>query len=122
MRATVPKFLCALPPSIRPAWALRQSQLLAPAPRGNLVCLEFPTYKDPSTRGPPFGVTPETYVEHLRHPGESIAYDENGYVKKSHSGKVNPMALERVAHWQPQRTHEIGKGTDSISVWRHQQA
>lgn len=121
-RAAKFKFLCALPPFIRPAWALRQSQLLAPAPHGNLICLEFPTYKDPSTLGPPFGLTPETYVEHLSHPGESIPYDENGYVKRSGPGKGNPMALERIAHWQPQRTHEVGKGTDSISVWRHQQA
>lgn len=104
---------------MRPAWALRQSQLLAPAPYGNLLCLEFPTYKDPLTKGPPFGLTPETYVEHLTHPGETLSYNEKGHVENSVPGKVSSMALVRIAHWQPERTHEIGKGTDWISVWRH---
>lgn len=40
---------------MRPAWALRYTQLLAKD--GRLVCLEFPTYKAPSTGGPPFGLT-----------------------------------------------------------------
>ncbi|KAA6414026.1 MAG: thiol methyltransferase [Lasallia pustulata] len=80
------------------------SQLLAPAPAANLICLEFPTYKDPSLGGPPFGLSPAVYVEHLSHPGEELP----------------PGGLERVAHWQPERTHEIGKGTDWVSVWRHQ--
>ncbi len=37
-------FLCALPPSLRPRWAARMSELLAPD--GTLICLEwvaFPT-------------------------------------------------------------------------------
>jgi hypothetical protein len=103
---------------MRPAWALRQSQLLAP--HGKLICLEFPTYKDPLTGGPPFGLTPETYVQHLGHPGETVPYDEHGHVESSVPREINSTALVRVAHWQPERTHEIGKGTDWISVWRHQ--
>lgn len=111
--------MCALPPSVRPLWASRQTQLLMPAPHGNLFCLEFPTYKDPSTKGPPFGVSPETYFEHLSHPGKAIPYDDHGNVAPSTPENVDPEGLERVAHWQPERTHPVGKGTDWISIWRH---
>lgn len=111
--------MCALPPSLRPAWAKRYSQLLGPAPASNLVCLEFPTYKAPSTGGPPWGVTPDVYVEHLSHPGEELAYDDDGRIKANPLRRASEGGLERVAHWQPERTHEIGKGTDWMSVWRH---
>ncbi len=102
---------------MRPAWALRTSQLLAPD--GRLICLEFPTYKVPSTAGPPWGVTPATYVEHLKRPGEKIPYNEEGYVVEETEQPPNEHALERIAHWQPARTHEVGKGTDRVSIWRH---
>ena len=104
---------------MRPSWALRHTQLLAPAPDGNLICLEFPTYKDPLTNGPPFGVRPETYVEHLSHPGENVPYNENGHAKENVLEKANPEALERISHWQPKRSHPVGQGTDWISIWRH---
>lgn len=113
------KFLCALPPSLRPLWALRQSQLLAHEPSGYLLCIEFPTYKDPLTKGPPFGLRPEVYVEHLSHPGKEIPYDDKGHVKEGTIGNPSQEGLERIAHWQPVRTHEIGKGTDWCSIWRH---
>ncbi|KAL8760689.1 MAG: hypothetical protein Q9184_003136 [Pyrenodesmia sp. 2 TL-2023] len=112
-------FFCALNPEMRPAWAQRTSQLLSRKPPGHLICLEFPTYKDPSTGGPPFGLTPETYLEHLSHPGKELPYDESGHVKVESSGRSDPEGLERIDHWQPERTHAIGKGTDWISVWRH---
>lgn len=104
---------------MRPTWALRQSQLLAAAPHGLLLCVEFPTYKDPQTGGPPFGLRPETYVEHLSHPGVKLPYDDKGFVEENAIREPTPGVLERIAHWQPERTHEIGKGTDWISVWRH---
>ncbi|KAI9881484.1 MAG: hypothetical protein M1830_000047 [Pleopsidium flavum] len=111
-------FLCALPPSMRPAWSLRYSQLLAASPAGNLICLEFPTYKPPSTGGPPFGLTSKVYVEHLSHPGEDLPYDGEGNIKADILRRASKGGLERVAHWQPKRTHEIGKGTDWVSIWR----
>ncbi|KAI9711352.1 MAG: hypothetical protein M1812_007201 [Candelaria pacifica] len=112
-------FLCALPPSMRPAWALRTAQLLALSLHSNLICLEFPTYKAPSTGGPPFGLSPSVYTEHLSHPGKEIPYDEDGNVREDAPGGTREGGLERVAHWQPERTHEIGKGTDWVSIWRH---
>ena len=104
---------------MRPAWSVRMSQLLAPSPGGNLICVEFPTYKDPLSGGPPWALPSNVYLEHLSHPGEELAYDEGGHIRQDVLRRASPDGLERVAHWQPERTHEIGKGTDWISVWRH---
>ncbi|KAJ9658056.1 hypothetical protein H2201_007951 [Coniosporium apollinis] len=112
-------FLSALPPSLRPAWAARMSQLLAPS--GVLICVEFPTYKPPSTGGPPWALPPAVYEAHLSRPGEEVAYNDEGYVdqKPGWNEPSNAAALVRIAHWQPERTHEVGKGTDWVSIWRH---
>ncbi|KAK4692633.1 hypothetical protein P7C71_g4612, partial [Lecanoromycetidae sp. Uapishka_2] len=116
-------FLCALPPSFRPDWALRMSQLLAVD--GNLICIEFPTTKDPKIGGPPHALPPPVYTEHLAHPGQGLAYDDDtGHIKEGVAGPNRPTALKRVAHWQPERTHAIGKDADGnvmdwVSVWRH---
>ncbi|KAH0542311.1 hypothetical protein FGG08_003248 [Glutinoglossum americanum] len=113
-------FLSALPPSTRPAWSLRYSQLLSSSTSGCLICIEYPTYKDPATRGPPFGLPPKVYLGHLSHPGEELPYDEEGSLLENQIvGTGSTASLERIAHWQPERTHEIGKGTDWVSVWRH---
>ncbi|MCJ1371224.1 hypothetical protein MMC20_002439 [Loxospora ochrophaea] len=112
-------FLSALPPALRPLWSLRHSQLLNSEPSSNLICIEFPTYKEPSAGGPPFACPPKAYLEHLSHPGEAPSYDDNGHVKENILRRPSLGGLERVAHWQPERTHEIGKGTDWISIWRH---
>ena len=106
-----------MPPEMRPVWAVRMSQLLSA--NGRLICVEFPTYKDPSTGGPPWGVNPSVYMGHLSKPGEKVEYDNDGYVVKEDSTTHNDKALFRVAHWQPQRTHEVGKGTDWVSLWAH---
>lgn len=42
-------FLCALPPSLRPKWAARMSELLSPG--GTLIAMEFPIGKDPKLGG-----------------------------------------------------------------------
>lgn len=110
-------FLCALPPEARPSWASRQSQLLSEDADAKLICLEFPMFKDPSTGGPPFGMRPETYVAHLSRPGEKLPYTEQGYPTPP-SGS-NDAALQRVDHWQPERTHAVGQGSDWVSIWKH---
>lgn len=86
---------------------------------GALICLEFPSKKDPKLAGPPWALPPEVYLAHLSHPGEDISYGEDGYVKDVSDQSRSPGALERFAHFQPTRTHEIGQGQDWISVWRH---
>ncbi|KAI4203032.1 MAG: hypothetical protein LQ346_001879 [Caloplaca aetnensis] len=56
---------------------------------------------------------------HLAHPGRELPYDDSGHVKVESSERSDPEGLERIDHWQPERTHAIGKDTDWISVWRH---
>ncbi|EFQ97922.1 hypothetical protein MGYG_00959 [Nannizzia gypsea CBS 118893] len=117
-------FFCALNPILRPEWALRHSQLLAQSPRGHLICLEFPTMKDPTLGGPPFASTPEAYLEHLSNPGEEIPYDDKGNVQVGLANKAGGNGLIRIAHWHPERTHEIGKDSDGtvrdwVAIWRH---
>ncbi|GAD95594.1 thiol methyltransferase [Paecilomyces variotii No. 5] len=116
-------FFCALNPSMRPKWALRHTQLLAPAPRGNLICLEFPTHKDPLAPGPPFAAPSDAYMEHLSYPGEEIPYDDKGRIKANLLRPANDNGMERVSFWQPERTHDKGKDAtgevrDRVSVWR----
>ncbi|KAF2435499.1 S-adenosyl-L-methionine-dependent methyltransferase [Tothia fuscella] len=109
-------FLCALEPSFRPKWSHQMSRLLSPT--GKLICLEFPTYKDPSTGGPPFALPPQVYEMLLPYPGEALKYGKDGHVVVEER-QLNKKGLKRIAHWQPERTHEVGKGTDWIGVWQH---
>ena len=62
-------------------------------------------------------------MEHLSHPGEEIQYDAAGLVKQDPLRPPSKLGLERVAHWQPQRTHENGQEKngvihDRVSIWR----
>ena len=93
------------------------SSLLSPT--GRLICLEFPTYKPPSAGGPPWALPPVVYEEILTRPGEEIQYDKEGNVVVQTPVKDNTKALVRTAHWQPERTHEVGKGTDWVGIWKH---
>ncbi len=99
------------------------SQLLSET--GQLICIEFPSNKDPKLGGPPYSLPPPVYLEHLSHPGEVLPYDgESGHVVVGSSTAENAAAVKRIAHWQPTRTHEIGtdpdgKVLDWISVWQH---
>lgn len=96
------------------------AQLLAPD--GRLVCLEFPTYKPPSTGGPPWAVRPNEYVAYLSKPGQKVQYDSEGLIVgvNEENPDRDSLGLVRTAHWKPARTHEIGKDTDWMSVWTHQ--
>jgi hypothetical protein len=100
------------------------SQLLRPGRQSNLICLEFPTYKSLSSGGPPFGSSPDAYMAHLSYPSEQIAYDEQGHVQLNALHGASEGGLVRVAHWQPKRTHEVGKDEngnvrDFVAIWRH---
>ncbi|KAL4987122.1 S-adenosyl-L-methionine-dependent methyltransferase [Aspergillus falconensis] len=90
-------FLCALHPAQRTRWAERMAELLRPG--GMLVCLEFPMYKDPTLPGPPWGVNGVHW--------ELLAGGDAG------QGEFN-----RRAYVQPERTFEVGRGTDMISVYQ----
>lgn len=124
-------FLCALPRELRPAWAKRMSELLAPD--GFLVCLEWPLQKSPKEGGPPHGLSAELYEELLRKPGQEVEYDDDdddgeGYVVVSAGDSTTggdgggdgraKNALVRLERYRPSRTHEAGKDSDFISIWK----
>lgn len=126
-------FLCALPRELRPAWAKRMSELLAPD--GFLICLEWPLQKSPKEGGPPHGLSAELYEELLRKPGQEVEYDDDdddgeGYVVVSAGGSTTSggggggddgrakNALVRLERYRPSRTHEAGKDSDYISIWK----
>ncbi|KAL4974160.1 S-adenosyl-L-methionine-dependent methyltransferase [Aspergillus desertorum] len=116
-------FFCALPRSLRPAWALRHTQLLAPWPQGYLICLEFPRHKDPLQPGPPYSSPSEAYMEHLSRPGEDIEYDTKGRCRSDPLRQPSELGLDRVAHWQPAKTHDFGMSQegevlDRVSIGR----
>lgn len=96
------------------------TQLLAP--QGILVCLEFPTHKPPKSGGPPWSLPSIVYEELFKRPGDELIYDEEGKVTRKDEGDSD-KALDRVAYWQPARTHQVGiiKGEvkDRVSVWKH---
>jgi len=107
---------------MRADWSRRYNQLLAPT--GRLVCLEFPTYKPTSSGGPPWALPPVVYQAHLPRPGKTLEYDDQGAIVESKLGEPLKDGLERIAHFQPQKTHEVGydaegKVTDWLSVWAH---
>lgn len=127
-------FLCALPRELRPTWAKRMSELLAPD--GFLVCLEWPLQKSPKEGGPPHGLSAELYEELLRKPGQEVEYDDDndddgeGYVVVSAEDSTTSggggggddgrakNALVRLERYRPSRTHEAGKDSDYISIWK----
>ena len=86
---------------------------------GCLICVEFPSKKDPKIGGPPYALPPPVYVQHLGHPGQYVPYQVNGHVEEESGLPSDPAGLRRIAHFQPERTHEIGKGQDWVSIWQH---
>ncbi|CAG8979066.1 hypothetical protein HYALB_00000195 [Hymenoscyphus albidus] len=118
-------FLSALPPSLRAGWSARFKELLAP--QGKIICVEFPTYKPHSTGGPPWALPPKVYLGHLSRPGQELPYDEETGLLESELKEPGKDRLERLEHFPPKRTHQIGynadgKVTDWVSVWAHPNA
>ncbi|KFY40016.1 hypothetical protein V494_03709 [Pseudogymnoascus sp. VKM F-4513 (FW-928)] len=112
--AAVEAFFCALNPKLRPKWALRHTELLASLPAGNLISLESPRHKSPLAPGPPFACPSEAYMEHLIHPGKKISYNDKGLVDADPLRETSNAGLERVAYWQPERTHTVGKDKGGV--------
>jgi hypothetical protein len=110
-------FLCAIPSELRPQWSKRMSELLAPD--GSLICLESPLAKPPNAGGPPHGLSSELYAQLFKQPGKDVSYAEDGYVASDERSLDHASGLVRVAHWSPARTHQVGKGTDMMSIWKH---
>ena len=116
------KFLCALPPELRPKWSRAMARNLAP--NGRLVCLEFPTTKPTDSGGPPFALPRAVYDALLGRPGQEIPYDKKEAVDLERLSPETHDALERLAHIIPRRSHtdgydENGNMVDRLSVWIH---
>lgn len=63
-------------------------------------------------------------MAHLPRPGKDLPYKEDGDLLESAIGEPIKGGLQRIEHFQPKRTHEIGYAedgtvTDWISVWSH---
>jgi hypothetical protein len=115
------QFLSALPISFRPAWSGLLSQLLSPT--GVLVCVEWPSTKDPTAGGPPWPLPPYVYSAHLPRPGQKLAYSKGGVLIEEELGSEARDGLQRIAHFHPKKTHDAGitngSVTDYIGVWKH---
>lgn len=114
-------FFCALPPVLRHRWAASVQRLLKPG--GHLVCVEFPLTKPIDAGGPPWALRENIYSLHLKYPGIELAYDEHYNLleeKSEEVGKLHSKApgLVRVDRWKAEKTHDIGKGKDWVSIWQ----
>ena len=88
------------------------------------MCLEFPTYKPSSLGGPPWAAPPKVYTAHLPRPGEELPYGEDESLLEDKLGPPSKSGLQRIEHFTPKRTHEIGYNeegeiTDRVGVWAH---
>jgi hypothetical protein len=103
------QFLCALHPARRRDWSSRMASLLKKG--GLLVCLEFPMYKDPKLPGPPWGLK-GVHWDLLSRGGDGLAAGDAGEESGSSNGQFT-----RELYIKPERTYEMGKGTDMLSVY-----
>jgi hypothetical protein len=89
------------------------SELLAPS--GVLVCLEFPSYKDLRLPGPPWGLREGIYWNLLVAGGNGMIEDEE--TAKSATQVTAGGAFKRLQYIKPERSYEVAKGTDMLSIW-----
>ncbi|CAN6674995.1 hypothetical protein TRVA0_077S00166 [Trichomonascus vanleenenianus] len=101
-------FLCALHPTLRVKWLASMTNFLADD--GLLVCLEFPMYKDLSAEGPPWGLN-GVHWDLLASGRDGILHTRKE-ADESENGR-----FKRIVYFKPERTHEMGQGTDMLSVW-----
>ncbi|KAE8359570.1 hypothetical protein BDV27DRAFT_149480 [Aspergillus caelatus] len=103
-------FLCALHPQMRPQWAARISQVVAPD--GILVCLEFPMYKDPTQPGPPWGLN-GVHWDLLARGGDGIK--NIGEEAEVDQVQQLPGQFRRLQYRKPARSYEAGRGADMLN-------
>ena len=83
------------------------ADLLAPA--GQLVCLEFPLWKDPKLAGPPWGLNGVYW--------NLLAEGGNGIVDKSEDVQEPKGIFTRTLYVRPVRSYDSGRGMDMLSVY-----
>lgn len=80
-----------------------------------MVCLEFPSYKDLKLAGPPWGLREGTYWNLLVAGGDGVIQSEE--VAEAATKATTGGAFRRLGYIKPERSHEIAKGTDMLSIW-----
>ncbi|QRD81434.1 hypothetical protein F9C07_2054151 [Aspergillus flavus] len=103
-------FLCALHPQMRPQWAARMSEVVAPD--GVLVCLEFPMYKDPTQPGPPWGLN-GVHWDLLARGGDGIK--NIGEEAEVEEVDQLPGRFRRLQYHKPARSYDAGRGADMLN-------
>lgn len=87
-------FFCAIPPSLRPGWALRMAEIIKPG--GYLITLCFPMDGD-RANGPPYSLSPELYETTLGdRKWKVIANFVPKESEESHKGRERLIIRERV--------------------------
>ena len=51
-----------------------------------------------------------------------MPYKDNGHIVEALILPSKPASLRRMAHFQPERTHEIGRGQDMVSICKSNSA
>ena len=100
---------------MRQRWGQRMFDVLHPA--GLLICLEFPLYKDPTIRGPPWGVSEDVYRDVLACGGSGVVHESASQECQGRTSLDQKGHFNRVLRIKPERSHVAGKGTDMLSVW-----
>lgn len=96
---------------MRKDWATRMVSLLEKD--GLLTCLEFPMYKDRKIAGPPWGLN-GVHWDLLERGGDGLLDLDD----KSDAGEEGCGLFTRILYVQPERTHQVGQGTDMLSVYQ----
>lgn len=97
---------------MRRDWANRMKDLLAP--RGILVCLEFPLFKEKDELGPPWPLK-GVYWNLLAEGGDGVHLTAT---QKNKSNTSKGGDFSREVYLQPEVSYEAGRGTDMLSVWK----
>lgn len=83
---------------------------------GLLVCLEFPMYKDPKLPGPPWGLK-GVHWNLLAEGGDGLVTGEVGDDGVEGDTASDGGDFRRILYVHPERSYEVGKGTDMLSVY-----
>ena len=100
---------------MRQPWGMRMADILHPG--GHLVCLEFPLYKDPAIKGPPWGIGGGVYWDVLVRGGTGILDISIPQELQDSQCSDDKGSFVRTLLIKPERSHAAGKGTDMLSVW-----
>lgn len=86
------------------------------SPKGILICLEFPLWKDLDAVGPPYGLN-GVYWDLLAEGGDGILHDSD-LTDEKQAGRQGQGPCKRVQYYKPELSYDQGRGTDMVSVWK----